>query len=308
MKNLTFLLCCIAILSFSCNSGTTSTAMKGVDKLTSFEDSMSYNLGLQLCGFYKRAGINITPNQLVQAIKDGQSGSPMMNDQDIEAYMMKFEQEFRGRQQRPITEADPLTTVNMDTISYCLGVSVTDAVEKTDIKINTDAIFQACNDFYTEGKTPLLDEATQQKVGAQFNQIVQEAASKDAIEAGQKYMAENGAKEGVVTLPNGLQYEIIKDASGPKPVATSKVKVHYEGRFVDGTVFDSSIKRGTPSEFGLNQVIKGWTEGIPLMSPGAKFQFTIPYQLAYGINGKPGSIPPASTLIFDVELIEIVQQ
>lgn len=315
MKNLIFLLCCISLLAFSCNKGGTSTAIKSVDKLVNFEDSVSYNLGLQISEFYKRAGIDIAPNQLIKAIKDGQAGNAMMTTQDVEAYMQKFDREFRGRQQqqKPITDADPLKTVNMDTVSYCLGTSVTEVVGKADLKINTDAIYQACQDFYAEGKTPLLDKASQQQVNVKFSQIVQEATAKETMEAnkeliaaGEKYLAENGAKEGVVTLPNGLQYKIIQDATGPKPTATNTVKVHYAGRLIDGSEFDSSIKRGTPSEFPLNRVIQGWTQGIQLMSPGAKYQFTIPYQLAYGINGKPGSIPPAATLIFDVELLEIL--
>jgi len=127
----------------------------------------------------------------------------------------------------------------------------------------------------------------------------------DTKAEGEKFLAENARHEGVVTTPSGLQYEVINLGHGAKPSATDKVKVHYEGRLIDGTVFDSSYQRGEPITFGLNQVIKGWTEGVQLMPVGSKFRFYIPYDLGYGANGAGGSIPPYAALIFDVELISI---
>ena len=122
---------------------------------------------------------------------------------------------------------------------------------------------------------------------------------------GQSFLAENGQKEGVITTESGLQYEVLQPGTGTEhPKATSKVKVHYEGKLLDGTVFDSSYKRNEPIVFGLNQVIKGWTEGLQLMVVGEKVRLYIPSTLAYGKSGS-GPIPPASTLIFDVELLEI---
>jgi FKBP-type peptidyl-prolyl cis-trans isomerase FklB len=124
-------------------------------------------------------------------------------------------------------------------------------------------------------------------------------------EESMKYLADNKSKEGVVTLPNGLQYKVVKEGTGAKPVATDVVKVNYVGTTIDGKEFDSSIKRGEPSQFALNGVIKGWTEGMQQMSVGSKYIFYIPYDLAYGAEGRPGSIPPFATLIFDVDLLEI---
>ena len=124
-------------------------------------------------------------------------------------------------------------------------------------------------------------------------------------EEGEKYLADNAKKDGVISLPSGLQYSVIKEGTGKKPKATDRVKCYYEGFLIDGTVFDSSVQRGEPAVFPLNGVIAGWTEGVQLMAEGAKYRFFIPYDLAYGPQGAGASIPPYAALIFDVELIEI---
>jgi len=129
-----------------------------------------------------------------------------------------------------------------------------------------------------------------------------EAAAK-ALADGQQFLKENAEREGIVTTASGLQYEILQEGEGDKPILSSKVTTHYHGTLVDGTVFDSSVERGEPSMFGVNQVIKGWQEGIPLMSVGAKYRFYIPQELAYGMRSPSSSIPPGSMLIFEVELL-----
>jgi FKBP-type peptidyl-prolyl cis-trans isomerase FklB len=133
-----------------------------------------------------------------------------------------------------------------------------------------------------------------------------EAQYNDNKVAGQNFLAENAKKEGVITTASGLQYEVIKKGNGPLPKDTDKVKVHYHGTLVDGTVFDSSVDRGQPAEFGVTQVIKGWVEGLQLMPVGSKYKFYIPQELAYGSQSQ-GQIKPFSTLIFEVELLEIVK-
>jgi len=122
---------------------------------------------------------------------------------------------------------------------------------------------------------------------------------------GETFLAENATKEGVQTTDSGLQYKILEEGGGRKPFADSMVKVHYEGRLIDGTVFDSSYKRDEPLGFPLNGVIRGWTEGLQLMRIGSKFEFYIPYDLAYGERGSPPRIPPCAALIFKVELLEV---
>ena len=125
-------------------------------------------------------------------------------------------------------------------------------------------------------------------------------------EAGEKYLAENAKKADVITLPSGLQYQVLKEGNGKKPTAKDTVMCHYEGTLIDGTVFDSSYQRGEPATFPLQQVIAGWTEGLQLMQEGAKYRFFIPYRLAYGEGGAGASIPPFAALVFDVELIQVV--
>ena len=142
-----------------------------------------------------------------------------------------------------------------------------------------------------------------------LNAYFQEKEAQDAkknIEAGKAYLKANGCREGVVTTASGLQYEVLNEGTGRSPKATDKVRCHYEGRLTDGTVFDSSYQRGEPADFGLNQVIAGWTEGVQLMKEGAKYRFHIPYLLGYGERGAGASIPPYATLVFDVELIKVL--
>lgn len=155
-----------------------------------------------------------------------------------------------------------------------------------------DSIFQA----YIEPK----GQAYQDKMKAKA-----EAQAQVNIVAGQAFLAENGAREGVITTESGLQYEIITPGTGAQPTATDKVETHYHGTLIDGTVFDSSVERGTPATFGVNQVIQGWQEGIPLMKEGAKYKFYIPQELAYGMNAPSPKIPAGSTLIFEVELLKV---
>lgn len=138
-----------------------------------------------------------------------------------------------------------------------------------------------------------------------FFQRKSEEQAKNAKAEGENFLAENGKKEGVVVLPSGLQYQVLREGNGNKPSATDQVECHYEGTLINGQVFDSSYKRGQTATFGLNQVIKGWTEGLQLMQEGAKYRFFIPYHLAYGAQGAGQNIPPYATLIFDVELVKV---
>lgn len=143
---------------------------------------------------------------------------------------------------------------------------------------------------------------------ASYNKKMQEKSRAEAepqIKMGAEFLAQNKTRPEVKTTESGLQYEILKEGKGDFPAITDKVSVHYHGTFINGDVFDSSVDRGQPSEFGLNQVIRGWTEGLQLMNEGAKFKFYIPQELAYGTDGRPG-IPPGSTLIFEVELLDIL--
>ena len=174
-------------------------------------------------------------------------------------------------------------------------------------------IAQFDNEKFTTAVCHILSDAKPEMTMAEAHQQVaaylqakEVEKGKAAREAGEHYLAENAKKEGVVVLPSGLQYQVLTATEGRKPAATDNVKCHYEGRLTDGTVFDSSYRRGEPATFPLNGVIAGWTEGLQLMGEGSKFRFFIPYHLAYGERGAGASIPPYAALIFDVELLEVV--
>lgn len=201
----------------------------------------------------------------------------------------------------------------MDNVSYALGLTIGQQLLGMGGKeLNIDDFAAAIKDVLA-GRDPLVKPAEAQRLVQAFfaeQEAKQQAAmaekGKAARVEGEAFLAENAKKEGIVTLPSGLQYEVITSGTGCKPKATDKVKCHYEGTLIDGTVFDSSYRRGEPAVFPLNGVIKGWTEGLQLMSEGAKYRFYIPFALAYGANGAGASIPPYAALIFDVELLEVL--
>ena len=195
----------------------------------------------------------------------------------------------------------------MEKLSYALGMVIGHNLKGMGVdSIDAREFGQAVADVLGGNATKLADNEAQQVVSA-FLQKQQQEAGKAVREAGERFLAENAAKEGVTVLPSGLQYVVLAEGKGSKPKATDRVKCHYEGRLIDGTVFDSSYRRGEPAVFPLNGVIAGWTEGVQLMAEGAKFRFFIPYSLAYGERGAGQSIPPYAALVFDVELIEVVK-
>ena len=200
----------------------------------------------------------------------------------------------------------------MDKLSYALGIGIGSQLAGMGAKeLNIDDFAQAIKDVIS-GSELKVDNAEAQTLVQNFfqeqeakQQAAAAEAGKVAKAAGEAFLAENGKKNGVVTLPSGLQYQVLKEGNGKKPSATDQVVCHYEGTLIDGTVFDSSYQRNQPATFGLNQVIPGWTEGVQLMQEGAKYRFFIPYNLAYGERGAGAQIPPFATLVFDVELIEV---
>jgi FKBP-type peptidyl-prolyl cis-trans isomerase FklB len=201
----------------------------------------------------------------------------------------------------------------MDKVSYALGIGIGHQLANMGgQELNIDDFAQAVKDVLAGHDLKIKSSEAQQIVQDFFAQQEQkinkqrQEAGKVHKEAGEKYLAENAKKDGVITLPSGLQYQVIKEGNGKKPSAKDSVKCHYEGFLIDGTVFDSSIQRGEPAVFGLQQVIAGWTEGLQLMQEGAKYRFFIPYRLAYGEGGAGSSIPPFAALVFDVELIQVM--
>lgn len=194
----------------------------------------------------------------------------------------------------------------MNKISYALGLGIGQQLKNMGIEdFAIEDFAQSIKDVMSGAETAMTNIEAQKMLNEYFANKEKEQAER-AIAEGKVYLENNGKREGVTTTKSGLQYEVLTEGTGKSPKATDTVRCHYEGRLLDGTVFDSSYQRGEPADFGLNQVIPGWTEGVQLMKEGAKFRFHIPYLLAYGERGAGAQIPPYSTLVFDVELIKVL--
>jgi FKBP-type peptidyl-prolyl cis-trans isomerase len=227
---------------------------------------------------------------------------------------------FSCNSKKTVTKESLKTEV--DSVSYALGVNVANSIGASFEDVNRELFFAGYNSAMDSTNTIFDDSMAQtiiqmylQKNQAKIMQKQQEQAAKqleaqfgDIKAAGESFLAENKSKEGVITTASGLQYIVEKEGTGAKPTEESVVKVHYTGTTIDGNVFDSSVQRGEPVEFGVTQVIQGWTEGLQLMSVGSKYKFFIPQELAYGANPRQGGpIMPFSALVFEVELLEIVE-
>ena len=193
----------------------------------------------------------------------------------------------------------------MDKISYAIGLSMGQNLMGSGVtSLEYADLAAGIKDVLEKNQPQISYQEAQQVLGKFFSELEQKLAG-EAKAAGEAFLAENAKREGVKVTESGLQYEVLEATIGQKPKATDKVRVHYEGTLIDGTVFDSSYKRGESITFGLNQVIKGWTEGLQLMSIGSKYKLYLPYQLAYGERGAGANIPPYAALIFTVELLGI---
>ena len=194
----------------------------------------------------------------------------------------------------------------MDKFSYAIGLGIgQNLLSMGACGINVEDFAQAISDVLNGNNTAITHNEAREIVNKYFEEL-EAKMNAENIEKGKAFLAENAKKEGIVTLPSGLQYQVLKEGNGKKPAATDRVKCHYEGTLIDGTLFDSSIKRGQPAVFGVNQVIKGWVEALQLMGEGAKWKLFIPSELGYGAQQAGELIPPHSTLIFEVELIEVL--
>ena len=200
----------------------------------------------------------------------------------------------------------------MDKVSYIIGMQIGGNLKKAEIDVNLELLMQGIKDTL-QGKEPALSQAEMQKVYSAWQQSMrakqlakQKKEAAENLAAGTAFLEANKAKQGVKVLPSGLQYKVITEGTGNTPTANDKVKTNYRGTLIDGTEFDSSYKHGKPAEFRVKGVIKGWTEALQLMKAGSKWELYIPADLAYGERGRPG-IPPNSTLIFEIELLEVIK-
>ena len=214
-----------------------------------------------------------------------------------------------------ITKNQQLNTFQrLDKLSYALGLGIGQQLKQMGLQENLviEDFAASIKDVLADNDLKVSHQEGQQIVNNFFRDLEQKQnaakaeAGKAAKAEGEKFLAENAKKDGINVTKSGLQYEVMNEGTGKKPKATDTVRCHYEGRLLDGTVFDSSYKRNEPADFGLQQVIAGWTEGVQLMAEGSKYRFYIPYMLAYGEGGAGAMIPPFATLIFDVELIKVL--
>jgi FKBP-type peptidyl-prolyl cis-trans isomerase len=198
-----------------------------------------------------------------------------------------------------------------DRLSYTIGMDIGESLAGQDMPLDIDIVIQGLRDSFLGEETLLTQEekqAEREKFIQQRQQQLEQQRSEEArinLEEGQAFLAANAEKEGVTTTESGLQYRVIEAGDGESPDADDRVTVHYRGKLINGVEFDSSYSRGEPATFGLNQVIPGWTEGVQLMREGATYELFVPSDLAYGEQGRPGPIGPNSTLIFEIELLEV---
>ena len=205
----------------------------------------------------------------------------------------------------------PGLPTDKDKTSYAIGLNVGKGLHRDGIDVDPNVILQGLKDGLSGGQAKMTDEQAQAVIMQLQNQMRQKAETQRAQaeqtnkKEGDEFLAANKTKPGVVALPSGLQYKVLKEGTGPKPAATDSVKCNYRGTFINGTEFDSSDKHGGPATFPVNRVIKGWTEALQLMPVGSKWQLFVPSDLAYGARGAGADIGPNETLIFEVELLSI---
>lgn len=282
--------------SLSCTFGKTDKQM----------DSLYCALGMNIGTQFRNLGMkDLNVKDFVSAVNDIKDGKKTRISPEQAPVIFRdfFENKVKSNDVKP---------EDISNISYLMGLNLGSSFHRMGMKdFDYDKFASSIKDVIAGKELKMDIPAAQKSVQSFFEEFskrqqeVMAGRGKIAKVEGEKFLEENSKKEGVVVLPSGLQYKVLKKGSGKKPTAENSVVCHYEGTLIDGTVFDSSIKREEPASFALTGVIRGWTEGLQLMEEGAKYRFFIPYQLAYGERGAGTDIPPYSTLIFDVELIEV---
>lgn len=284
--------------------------------LTSEREKSSYMVGMDVGRSISQVGPDLDRAAFLRAIDNAfEGGKPLLSEAEASEVGPALMRRVAVRSGRPVpgmapgSEPPPVDKVK---VGYLVGADVGRSLAPIKSEIDMP-LFEQGLSATLDGREPLLGEAEVEALRKSFAARMQQKVQAEATEAGRKAAAEgaaflekNKAEKGVVTTPSGLQYRVLRQGSGQRPVGTSRVRVHYHGTLLDGTVFDSSYERNSPAEFGLDQVIDGWTEGVQLMPVGSKYRFWVPSQLAYGEKGSPGSIPPNSTLVFDVELLQVL--
>src|SRR5690606_64528 len=283
--------------------------------LANERDKVSYMVGMDRAKSLAPASGDLDLEAFEREVRDSfEGGDPLMGEKDAvepgQALMLRV----AARSGRPVPGEPPgmpPPSVDREKVGLLIGTDIGRSLVPVKDEIDLPVVMQALRTSLAGGATLLSDaeaDAVRQSFGArvQARQKAEaaEAATRNAAE-GERFLARNKTVKGVFTTPSGLQYMVLRQGAGPRPKPSDRVRVNYRGTLLDGTVFDSSEQHGGPAEFGLDQVIAGWTEGVSMMPVGAKYRFWIPSELAYGKQGNP-AIEPNSTLIFDVELLDIL--
>ena len=288
-----------------------AAANKETSVLTSEREKIGYAVGIDVASSFEPLADLIDVAALRAAIENAFAGKdPVLSQEEAQATDGALRMAMMAKSGQPIpgmapgTEAPKPDPVKVGQLlgGYAVGPSLTQI--KDDISL--DALFAAVGDVFAKRELRFTREQAMAELQA-FAQAKAARVSEENRRGGAEFLAANKTQPGVITTASGLQYQVLRAGSGEKPAASSRVRVNYEGKLLSGEVFDSSYARGEPAEFGLNQVIAGWTEGVALMPVGAKYRFWIPSELAYGANGAPGGkIGPDATLTFDVELLGVM--
>lgn len=284
--------------------------------LTTDREKVSYMIGADVGRSISAVGPDLDLAAFERAVKNAfAGGKPLLSDEESRTVGSALMQRIAERSGKPIPGAAPGSkppAVAKDKVGYLVGTDVGRSLAPIKDEIDMPVLLQAMRTLMASGK-PLMTDTDMDQMRESFSKRMQareearlaDAARKNA-EEGAAFLAKNKSVKGVIATASGLQYMVLRQGTGQRPRPTDRVRVNYQGALLDTTVFDSSYERGQPAEFALNQVIAGWTEGVALMPVGAKYRFWIPASIAYGERGTPPTIGPNATLVFDVELLDVL--
>ena len=288
-----------------------AAATKEKSVVSAEQEKIGYAVGIDVASSFEPLAEFIDVAALRAAIENSFAGNdPVLSQEEAQATDQTLRLAMMAKSGQPIPGQAPGTQApapNATKVAQLLGgYAIGPSLGQIKEDISLDDLFAAVGDVF--GKRDLRFSREQALAELQaFGQAKAARVSEENRRAGAEFLSANKTQAGVMTTASGLQYQVLAEGNGPQPTASSRVRVHYVGKLLDGTEFDSSVARGEPAEFGLNQVIAGWTEGVALMPVGSKYRFWIPSDLAYGANGAPGGkIGPDATLTFDVELLGIL--
>lgn len=286
----------------------TAVQAQAAKPVASEREKTSYMIGMDVGRSLQPVAAEVDLAGFEKAVRNGLSGGePLMGDEQAKATAVALVARMQAR--KAGTAADKLPPIARDQVGLLVGADVGRNLAPIHDEIDMPSFMRGVRVVLEQGK-PLIDDAEAQALKTAF---VKRRQERQALEAertaaeGEKFMAANKARRGVITTRSGLQYQVLRAGSGARPMPSGTVRVNYEGRLPDGKVFDSSYQRGEPAEFALTSVIPGWREGVALMPVGAKYRFWIPGELAYGKRGSPPLIGPNQPLVFDVELMDILK-